>query len=305
MTFDDQRWGRPLRRAGVAALLALAGYAAGHAAGGWRTRRLMAAMTCHLSRTIDRGLPAPLPARFLAGETERLAEAVNATIALCRRLGWFASDLSHELRTPLTALRVELEEAVLHRDQSDVAKLVERTLPSIDRAEAVVASMLTLARVQPRAEGDRDRVDLGELIKTEVDTRRDAHPVTVRIEESVTVLAVREQIRQAMTNLLDNAQRHARHKVEVGVSREAGSALLTVEDDGDGVPEADRRRIFDRFTRLGDGRRWDRSGAGLGLTITRAIAEAHDGEIDVEDRPGGGARFVLRLPAVPDPAPGP
>ncbi|WP_157099242.1 sensor histidine kinase [Microbispora sp. ATCC PTA-5024] len=281
----------------VPAMQALVGYAIGGTVRERRTRQEMAAISRHLAATAEGQLPTPVPPGPLGPDTARLVESINATIELCRRLGWFASDLSHEIRSPLTALRAELEEAALHHEDTDVRQLVERALPSIDRAEAVVASMLMLARLQACTDRERVRVDLADLVKSEIDGRERLHPVTIRVADRVVVRAVPEQVRQAMTNLLDNAERHARAHVEVEVARRGRTALLVVDDDGEGVPEADRQRIFDRFIRLEDSRRRDGMGAGLGLGITRAIAEAHHGDVRAEDRPGGGARFVLRLPA--------
>ncbi len=226
-----------------------------------------------------------------AATMERRAR--KALAAECDRLRWFAADLSHELRTPLTAVRLELEDAAQDAE-ADVASLTGRLLPSLDRAEAVVTSMLLLTGRQAGEEG-RELVDLSDLVGREVASRRDPHPVTVRLSGQVNVSAVREQMRQVLTNLLDNAQRYARRGVVVEVSRHDGIARMLVDDDGDGVPEADRRWVFQRFTRAGGHRGHD--GGGLGLMITRVIAEAHRGSVEVEEAPSGGARFVLRLPA--------
>jgi anti-sigma regulatory factor (Ser/Thr protein kinase) len=118
----------------------------------------------------------------------------------------------------------------------------------------------------------------------------------------VTVNAVSTQISRVITNLLDNAQRHAEQTVQIQVSRKGDSAELAVTDDGDGIAEADRERIFQRFTRLGAARSRDHKGTGLGLAIARDIAQAHFGTLQVEDS-AGGARFVLRLPLAERPRP--
>jgi signal transduction histidine kinase len=97
-------------------------------------------------------------------------------------------------------------------------------------------------------------------------------------------------------NLADNAARHARTAVAIGVLERDGRVLLTVDDDGAGVPFAERERIFERFVRLDEARARDAGGSGLGLAIARAIAEAEGGSIRVEDSPLGGARFAVNLP---------
>jgi signal transduction histidine kinase len=99
-------------------------------------------------------------------------------------------------------------------------------------------------------------------------------------------------------NLLDNARRHARHEVHVALGAQDGHVDLVVDDDGPGIAPEDRTRIFDRFTRLDEGRARDAGGTGLGLAMVDKIAERHGGAVHVEDAPSGGARFAVRLPAV-------
>jgi signal transduction histidine kinase len=99
-----------------------------------------------------------------------------------------------------------------------------------------------------------------------------------------------------LANLLDNAERHARSVVEVSVRREGAWAVVGVADDGEGVPVAERERIFERFVRLDAARSRDDGGAGLGLAIARDVAVRHGGTLTVRDAPAGGALFELRLP---------
>jgi signal transduction histidine kinase len=107
------------------------------------------------------------------------------------------------------------------------------------------------------------------------------------------------QLERVVRNLVDNAARYARGHVEVRVATDATdtAVLLTVEDDGPGIPPADRERVFERFTRLEDDRSRDTGGTGLGLAIAREIAERHHGTLHAEQAGSGGARFVLRVPA--------
>ena len=131
---------------------------------------------------------------------------------------------------------------------------------------------------------------------TEVSQRADPDKVRLRLTPDVAVHAIRSQIGRVITNLLDNAERHARSAVVVEVRQNGDSAELIVDDDGEGVAEADRQRIFERFTRLDAARSRDRGGTGLGLAIARGIAQAHDGTIEAGASPSGGGRFILRLP---------
>ena len=116
--------------------------------------------------------------------------------------------------------------------------------------------------------------------------------------EAVEVAGSRGQVGRILGNLLDNAQRHARSTVTVSVRRDGAWAVAEVADDGDGVAEADRERIFERFVRLDEARSRDDGGAGLGLAIARDVAARHGGTLTVRDAPAGGALFELRLPLV-------
>ena len=102
---------------------------------------------------------------------------------------------------------------------------------------------------------------------------------------------------QLLRNLADNAARHAHSRVAIGVSQHDGRAVLVVDDDGDGIPEAERERVFDRFVRLDDARDRDAGGSGLGLAIVQGVAHAAHGVVTIDDAPLGGARFIVSLPA--------
>ncbi|NUS87094.1 MAG: sensor histidine kinase, partial [Streptomyces sp.] len=114
---------------------------------------------------------------------------------------------------------------------------------------------------------------------------------------AVVVHGSRVQLSRLLTNLTDNARRHARATVSVGVAVRDGMVELSVDDDGPGIPEADRERVFERFTRLDDARARQDGGTGLGLAIAKDIAHAHGGTLTLHTSPRGGARVLLRLPA--------
>ncbi|MFI7612531.1 sensor histidine kinase [Nonomuraea terrae] len=208
----------------------------------------------------------------------------------------FAGDVSHELRTPLAGLRLRLEEAQLQVDDSHVCQVLDRVLEDVDRLQAIVTDLLLLARTGAEINRIWEKVDLGQLVRAEVSRRIDQDAVRLYLDPAVTVDAVPTQITRVLTNLLDNAHRHARRAIMVRVRRNGTAAELIVTDDGDGVAEKDRERIFERFLRLESARSRDRGGTGLGLAIARDLARAHRGTLHVEDGPGGGAQFVLRLP---------
>ncbi|MBB5133322.1 signal transduction histidine kinase [Thermocatellispora tengchongensis] len=223
---------------------------------------------------------------------ERLDEAV----AQQRR---FASTTSHELRTPIAALRVQLEDA-LDDPGADPRQALRGALVATERLEAIVEDLLVLARLRADDPAPHELIDLGELARHEAGGPG-AVPVTVRAEPGVWVSGSRIQLIRILANLVGNARRHAESAVEIRVTSEDGRAVLAVTDDGPGIAPRDRERVFERFTRLEDGRRLDPGGSGLGLAISRDIAHGHQGTLTVEDSPRG-ARFVLRLPRL-DPAP--
>ncbi|GAA4577627.1 hypothetical protein GCM10023193_81570 [Planotetraspora kaengkrachanensis] len=240
-------------------------------------------------------------------EIARLARTVNATLgrieeatlqrdAVLARQRQFVADASHELRTPLAGLRAELEMGQLHPEDTDLNELVDGALGDVDRLEAIITDLLLLARVGTAGVADRTPMNLCDLVQAEVSQRLDRLPVRVRTGSSVPVTCVRVQIARLLRNLLDNAQRHSRSLIQVGVRRDGPFAELTVDDDGPGIPEPDRERVFERFTRLDTARSRGHGGTGLGLAIALEIARAHRGTLEAGESPSGGARFLLRLP---------
>ncbi|MEO3822425.1 HAMP domain-containing sensor histidine kinase [Actinomadura sp. B10D3] len=248
---------------------------------------------------LERRVPVP-PRR---DEVGLLAESVNATLdrlegAVARQRG-FVSDVSHELRSPLTALRMELELALAAPEDTDVQKTLRTILVNTERLSAVVDDLLALARLDADRSFSREAVDLTEITDQEVLRRPRRTQITVLSEGPVTVHGGRNELARLVTNLLDNADRHAASEVTVILRTEnPDTAVVEVIDDGTGIAPEDRERVFERFARLAEGRHRDAGGTGLGLAISRDIAEAHRGSLILTDRIDGvaGARFVLRLP---------
>ncbi|GAA4374912.1 hypothetical protein GCM10023088_31460 [Actinomadura verrucosospora] len=250
---------------------------------------------------LERRVPEP----HRRDEVGRLAESVNATLdrleeAVARQRA-FVSDVSHELRSPLTALRMELELALSAPEDTDVPAALRAVLVNTERLSAVVDDLLALARLDAdRTASPMERVDLTEITDQEVLRRPRRVQVTVLAEGPVVVRGGRSDLARLLTNLIDNADRHAAGEVTVILRTEKpATAVVEVIDDGTGVPPDDRERVFERFARLAEGRHRDAGGTGLGLAISRDIAEAHHGSLILTDRIDGvpGARFVLRLPS--------
>ncbi len=247
----------------------------------------MAAITA--STDLSRRVPVPSS----KDEIGRLARTTNETLAALEsaveRQRRFVADASHELRSPIASLRTQLEVGVAHPELLDVPGAVEDTV----RLQRLAADLLLLARLDAGERPGEARVDLAAMVREE-SSQRVADRVPVRTGElaSVEVAGSRGQLGRVLGNLLDNAQRHAVASVRVAVVREGEWAVLRVEDDGPGVPESERERIFERFVRLDDARARDDGGAGLGLAIARDVAVRHGGSLAVRT----GSVFELRLP---------
>jgi signal transduction histidine kinase len=235
-------------------------------------------------------------ASTLDGMLRALGESQEETRAALARQREFVADASHELRTPLTSVLANLEllADTLDGDQGDAAR---SALRSAQRMRRLVADLLMLARADARREAPRRPVDLSEVLiesAAEAGATGTGHELSIDAKP-VWVDGVRDDLHRLALNLLENALRHTPPgtTVRARAARDGGEAVLVIEDEGPGIPEAMRDRIFDRFVR-GAG---DRGGSfGLGLAIVRAVAEQHGGSVTVEDaRPG--ARFIVRIPA--------
>ncbi|MFB6642865.1 ATP-binding protein [Streptomyces chartreusis] len=246
----------------------------------------MAAITA--SEDLARRVPVP----GTHDEVARLALTTNETLAALQtsveRQRRFVADASHELRSPIASLRTQLEVGVAHPELLDLDGAVEDTV----RLQGLAADLLLLARLDAGERPGDARFDLGALAREQAEGRAD---VTVEAR-SAQVAGSRGQVGRVLTNLLDNAARHARSAVTLTVRREGEWAVAAVADDGAGVAEADRERIFERFVRLDEARSRDDGGAGLGLAIARDVAVRHGGTLTVGRAPAGGALFELRLP---------
>ncbi|MEU8425023.1 ATP-binding protein [Micromonospora sp. NPDC048835] len=257
-----------------------------------------------------------LPVPASADEIHRLALTLNGMLDRLEsarlRQRAFVSDAAHELRSPLTNIRTELEVAQRLADRTDWTAVTANLLADTDRLSRLVDDLLLLARLDetPPSRGTGP-VELGALL-TEVAARYPSPPVQVELRAGpLWTTGTVEELRRVLANLVDNAVRHAYGRVvlaaeaaSVAVAPDGPGAgayhLVTVTDDGPGIPVADRVRVFDRFTRLDDGRARDDGGAGLGLAIVRELVRRAGGSISLTDAPEQpGLRVCLLLPAAP------
>jgi signal transduction histidine kinase len=187
-----------------------------------------------------------------------------------------------------------LEVAIDHPEQQDWPSTAAGVLADTLRLARLADDLLVLARLD---EGGarrtvREPVDLVSLVEAAGDRRAG---VTVSGSGPLTVRGDARGLARMLDNLIDNAVRHAVGEVRVQLGRSGPWAAISVVDDGPGIPEADRERVFARFTRLDEGRSRDEGGAGLGLAIARETARAHGGDVRLEDA-GPGLRAIIRLP---------
>ncbi len=246
-----------------------------------------------LEPRLDPGAGAPAELRTLAEAFNHMLDRLDRAFERQRR---FVSDASHELRSPLTAIRGQLE--VLARNEEPSGEEVRRVeavaMAEMGRVERLVDDLLSLARLDEGAPpAPRDLLAAGFLRELAAAT-----PAATELGELAegTLSADPDLLARAVRNLLDNANRHAAGRVVLS-SRATGSSLLNaVDDDGPGIPAAERERVFDRFHRSEPGRERAAGGSGLGLGIARAIVAAHGGRIWVEDSHLGGARVAFELP---------
>jgi signal transduction histidine kinase len=226
---------------------------------------------------------------------ESIARARRSESAMRR----FLADASHELRTPIAALQASAETLLREQpERPERDELEARVAGDAARLGRLVADLLDLARLEANEQLAREPVDVGVVAARAVAEATGHLPgTTVDVDsgDDAVVLGDAEALSRALRNLVDNAVTAAGRpgRVSVVVQRDGADVLARVEDDGPGVPAADRERIFEGFVRLEPVRR---PGAGLGLAIARRVAREHGGDVTYADG-GAGARFELRLPA--------
>jgi len=216
----------------------------------------------------------------------------------------FVSDASHELRSPVATVRQHAEVALAHPGRADAGALAGTVLDEAVRMQRLVDDLLLLARADESAllRAGRRAVDLDDLVLEEVRRLRAARP-DLRVDAAAVgaarVTGDADALRRLVRNLGENAARHARARVAFALSDPGdGWARLVVEDDGPGIPAADRDRVFERFVRLDEARSRGAGGAGLGLAIVAEVAAAHRGRAEAgEAAELGGARFAVTLPS--------
>jgi signal transduction histidine kinase len=234
---------------------------------------------------------------YRLGETlNRMLDRLDESAASQRR---FVSDASHELKSPVSSILTMAEVAALHPDRVQIEKLAADVGFEARRLAILVDDLLTLARSDEGAFTlDLSTFDLVQLIEEESASVPGAGVVVeVGAEGPLVIRADRRRLAQVVRNLLDNAVKHARSRVAITMRPIDSGVDLLVIDDGLGISEEDRERIFERFVRLDSGRGRVEGGTGLGLAVVREIVAAHGGQVEViGGREAVGAVFRVRLP---------
>lgn len=225
-----------------------------------------------------------------SSETERALEATRR----------FAGDVGHEVRTPLTSMRANLDAVRRNPSMPDAER--RAVLDDVAREQedlvAVLDALQALARGDSAAALPREPVDMAEVIDSAVEAARRRHPGAhvelTAAEGEHMITGWPDGLRLLIDNLIENAIRHGGERVTVGLERDHGTLLLTVGDDGPGVPAREREHIFERFTR--GAQAGSSPGSGLGLALVAQQAQMQGGDVTVGDSPAGGALFTVRLP---------
>lgn len=234
-------------------------------------------------------------------EVRRLALTMNDLIdriEQAQRLqNQFVENASHELRSPLASLRVQLEVWRANASEAERGLAREHLLSETIRLQLLVDDLLDAARISRTRSIPKGIIDLDDVIfdvvqRIRVTTR---HTIKLGNVSAGQIRANLNQMERLVTNLIDNAVRHCVSVVSLGLTETDSQVVLTIADDGRGIPQADRQRIFERFERIDDGRGRSEGGFGLGLSIVANIARSHDATVTVADN-NPGAMFIVTFP---------
>lgn len=283
------------------AVVAVAGVASYHLVR--RSLRSVDAIRYRVAEISTSDLAERVPVPVQDDEISALAETMNDMLARLeaahRAQRQFVGDASHELRSPLTTIISALEVADAHPELLNIELANSILLPEAHRMRGLVEDLLLLARADERGlPVRRDPVFLDDICDAQAQRLR--CETTLKIATDVSpgqVLGDEAAITRAVRNLVDNAVQHAVSRIEIAVHHDHNTVVVTVGDDGPGIPVAEREHVFDRFVRLDTARSRIGGGTGLGLAIASEIAASHDGTINIGDRPGGGTMMSLALPS--------
>jgi signal transduction histidine kinase len=239
-------------------------------------------------------------------EVGRLGRTMNGLLDRIQRFsdrqGRFVSDASHELRTPLATSRTRLEVGLLRTGETDWPSTARLLLKENERMSRLVEDLLLLARTGASTPDPFRTVDLDEIVLEAAATARLGSSVKITVSEvsAGRVFGNPDQLRRIATNLLDNAVRYAETEVRLTLGTvttvNGEETVLRVIDDGPGIAEADRQRVFERFSRLDTDRSRGSGGSGLGLSIVAELVGTHNGSVSADGFESRGTAITVRFP---------
>ena len=258
--------------------------------------QIRGAVTAITSADLSQRVPEP----GTDDEIGRLARTMNDMLArlddAAARQRRFVADASHELRSPLTAIRTGLEVGLSHPDRAPWPQIARRAMRQSQRLEQLIAQLLVLAKADAhQLAARRQPADLAALLADLAATPAPGISIDLSVPPGTTTAGNPEDLSRMFRNLLDNAVRYARHRVLVTAAAGPHGVAVQIADDGPGIPEEERERVFGRFVRLDASRDQASGSAGLGLAIAREIAAAHGATIVLTEAPGGGTRAVVTM----------
>lgn len=235
-------------------------------------------------------------------EIDELAETINEVLerldaqSAARRR--FVADASHELKSPLANARILIDTASTDADVAEAESLHKAVARELNRLQALVDDLLYLARVDETTPTQATVIDLDDLVFDEAErvAARSSKTIDASGVQPARAVVDPAEAARAIRNLVENAERFASGSVTLAISRAPTMVTVEVGDDGPGIPVAERDRVFERFSRLGDDRARADGGTGLGLAIVASIAARNNGDVVVRSSPSGGALFELSFP---------
>ena len=255
-------------------------------------------------RELDRRVPVPDTDDEIANLATTMNEMLERLQDSSNQQRRFVADASHELRSPLATIRSELEVYQMHPVSEGWPRVADTVLQEALRMQRLIDDLLLLAKsdaVGLSVPGTA--VDLDDLVFDQVERLKSLTAITfdTRKVSGAQIVGDRAALERLVRNLIENAARYAITIIDITLSENDQRATLIIEDDGSGIAEGDRVRVFDRFTRLDEARDRDHGGTGLGLAIVAEIVERHGGTVEVDQSSAGGALFRVDLPRNPPP----
>ena len=243
-------------------------------------------------------VPEPVGRDEISDLARTINEMLDRLESSAKRQEAFVADAAHELRSPIASLQARLETELLSPRSATDDSMTRDLLRETIRMARLVDHLLLLARSDAGTiSADKIPVDLEEVVRESVTSAGESPvPITTEQVEPVQVMGQPALLEHVVSNLLDNAGRFADSSISVSLKANGRHAILTVDDDGPGIPEHFREDVLNRFVRVDESRDRGTGGAGLGLAIVSEIVRVHSGEIVISDSPAGGARVRVLLP---------